>query len=189
MYSRSYFISLFWCFLKQLVGSERKRLRRHRPLVFLRCWISWKWLRSAEINLFSVSSYFYFFKLWRMRSFKTITFGVVSQMCSVKKAFLRISQDSQETPVQSLFLNIVAGVMPATLLKKRRLWHTYFLVNFAKFSRTPFFIEHLWWLFQHIRCFFSWYWKILTHYSPVLLIYSEVVAQMCSVKKVFLEIL
>ena len=42
-------------------------------------------------------------------------------MCSVKKAFLRISQDSQETPVQSLFLNIVAGVMPATLLKKRRL--------------------------------------------------------------------
>ena len=33
-----------------------------------------------------------------------------------------------------------------TLLKKR-LWHSWcFLVNFAKFSRAPFFIEHLWWM-------------------------------------------
>ena len=34
---------------------------------------------------------------------------------------------------------------PATLLKKR-FWHRCFLVNFAKFLKTPFFIEHLWWL-------------------------------------------
>ena len=34
---------------------------------------------------------------------------------------------------------------PATLLKKR-LWHRCFPVNFAKFLRTPFFIEHFWWL-------------------------------------------
>ena len=34
---------------------------------------------------------------------------------------------------------------PATLLKKK-LWHRYFPVNFAKFLKTPFFIEHLWWL-------------------------------------------
>ena len=33
----------------------------------------------------------------------------------------------------------------ATLLKKR-LWHRCFPVNFAKFTRTPFFTEHLWWL-------------------------------------------
>ena len=33
----------------------------------------------------------------------------------------------------------------ATLLKKR-LWHRCFPVNFAKFLRTPFFTEHLWWL-------------------------------------------
>ena len=44
----------------------------------------------------------------------------VVQRCSVKKA-------------------------PATLLKKR-LWHRSFPVNFAIFLRTPFFIEHLWWL-------------------------------------------
>ena len=30
---------------------------------------------------------------------------------------------------------------------KKRLWHRCFPVNFAKFLRTPFSIEHLWWLF------------------------------------------
>ena len=31
-------------------------------------------------------------------------------------------------------------------LSKKRLWHRCFPVNFAKFLRTPFSIEHLWWL-------------------------------------------
>ena len=38
---------------------------------------------------------------------------------------------------QNLFLNKVAGLRPATLLKKR-LWHRCFTVNFVKFLRTPF---------------------------------------------------
>ena len=38
---------------------------------------------------------------------------------------------------QSLFFNKVAGLRPATLLKKR-LWHRCFLVNFAKLLRAPF---------------------------------------------------
>ena len=46
---------------------------------------------------------------------------------------------------KSLFFNKVAGLRPATLLKKG-LWHRCFPVNFAKFLRTPFYIEHLWWL-------------------------------------------
>ena len=46
---------------------------------------------------------------------------------------------------QSLFFNKVAGLRPATLLKKR-LWQRCFPVNFLKFLRTLFFIEHLWWL-------------------------------------------
>ena len=46
---------------------------------------------------------------------------------------------------QSLFFNKVAGLRPATLLKKR-LWHKCFHVNFAKFLRTLFLTEHLWWL-------------------------------------------
>ena len=41
-----------------------------------------------------------------------------------------------------LFFNKVAGLRPATLLKKR-LWHRCFPVNFAKFLRIPFFTEHL----------------------------------------------
>ena len=43
---------------------------------------------------------------------------------------------------QSLFFNKVAGLRPA-ILSKKRLWHKGFPVNFAKFLRTPFFIEHL----------------------------------------------
>ena len=46
---------------------------------------------------------------------------------------------------QSLLFNKVAGLGPATLLKKR-LWHRCFPANFAKFLRTPFFTEHLRWL-------------------------------------------
>ena len=44
---------------------------------------------------------------------------------------------------QDLFFNKVAGLRPGTLLKTR-LWHKCFLVNFAKFIRTPSFTEHLW---------------------------------------------
>ena len=46
---------------------------------------------------------------------------------------------------QSLFFDKVAGLRPATLLKKR-LWHWCFPVNLTKFLRTPFYIENLWWL-------------------------------------------
>ena len=46
---------------------------------------------------------------------------------------------------QGLFFNKVAGLRPATLLKKR-LWHRCFPVNSVKFLRTPFSTEHLRWL-------------------------------------------
>ena len=42
---------------------------------------------------------------------------------------------------QVVFFNKVAGLSPATLLKKR-LWHRCFPVNFAKFLRSPFLIKH-----------------------------------------------
>ena len=60
----------------------------------------------------------------------------VTQRCSVKKVFLEISQNSEE--------NTCARV---SFLIKKRLWHRYFPVNFAKFLRTPFLTEHLRWLF------------------------------------------
>ena len=72
--------------------------------------------------------------------------------CSVKKVFLKNSQNSQENicvrvsfliklQASDLFFNKVAGLKPATLLKKR-LWHRCFLMNFEKFLRTPFLKEH-----------------------------------------------
>ena len=70
----------------------------------------------------------------------------VAQRCSVKKMFLEILQNSKENSCDRVFfLNKVAGLGPATLLKKR-LWHRCFPMNFAKFLRTPCFTEHLRWL-------------------------------------------
>ena len=46
---------------------------------------------------------------------------------------------------QILLFNKVASLRPVTLFKKRP-WHRCFPVNFAKFLRTPFLIEHLRWL-------------------------------------------
>ena len=55
---------------------------------------------------------------------------------------------------QSLFFNKALGLRPVTLLKKR-LWRWCFSVSFAKFLRTPFHTERLWWLLLGITQF--WY--------------------------------
>ena len=66
-----------------------------------------------------------------------------------KKAFLEISQNSQKNTYAkvSFLIKLDAWawnfIKKETLLKKR-LWHRCFPVNFAKFLRKPFFIEHLW---------------------------------------------
>ena len=59
------------------------------------------------------------------------------QRCSVKKVFLEISHNLQEnTCARVSFFNKVAGLRPrvCTFIKKR-LWHRYFHVKFAKFLR------------------------------------------------------
>ena len=57
--------------------------------------------------------------------------------CSMKKGVLRnFTKFTGNHLCQSLFFNKVAGLRPATLLKKR-LWHRRFPVNFVKFLRTP----------------------------------------------------
>ena len=56
----------------------------------------------------------------------------VARRCSVKKMFLKISQNSQE--------NTCARVSFLVKLQE--------ILNFAKFLRAPFFIEHLQWLLQ-----------------------------------------
>ena len=60
---------------------------------------------------------------------------------SVKKGVLKnFAKFTGKHLCQSLFFNKVAGVRPATLLKKR-LRHRGFSVNFANFLRTPFLLN------------------------------------------------
>ena len=81
------------------------------------------------------------------------TAEAVTKRCSVKQVFLEIYQNSQENTYGRVSFSIksqVLGLRPATILKKR-LWCRCFPVSFAKFRRTPFFIEHLRWLFLTIE--------------------------------------
>ena len=57
-------------------------------------------------------------------------------------------------------------ISPATaILLKKRLWHRCFPVNFAKFLRTPFFIEHLWWLLLTGLTFMGWVLRAISEIS------------------------
>ena len=56
-----------------------------------------------------------------------------------KGVFRNFTKSTWKPMHQSLFFNKVA-------LLKKRLWHRCFPVNYVKFPRTTFFIEHLWWL-------------------------------------------
>ena len=60
---------------------------------------------------------------------------------------------------QRLFLNKVADLTPAPLIKKR-LWHRSFPAKFAKFLRTPFFIEHLRVTASESRNFNGWFYNL-----------------------------
>ena len=52
---------------------------------------------------------------------------------------------------QSLFFNKVAGLRPETCnFIEKIIWHKIFPENFAKFPRTPFLTQHLWWLLLHV---------------------------------------
>ena len=64
-----------------------------------------------------------------------VAFG--KKMCSWE--FHKIHR---KTPVLDTFFNKLAGLRPATLLKKR-LWYRCFPVNFVKFLQNTFFTEHV----------------------------------------------
>ena len=50
-----------------------------------------------------------FFSLWRIDDLKPIKIEKQSHRSSVKKVFLKISQNSQETPVQTFFFTATSG--------------------------------------------------------------------------------
>ena len=59
------------------------------------------------------------------------------QNCSVKKAFIKISQNSQENTCAKVSFSVKCRLQPATLLK-RKPQQKCFRINFANFSRTFF---------------------------------------------------
>ena len=58
----------------------------------------------------------------------------------------RIRSSRSKVFVQKGVLGNFANFLRSATLLKKRLWHSCFPVNFAKFIRTPFLIEHLRWL-------------------------------------------
>ena len=70
--------------------------------------------------------------------------GIIFFRSSHRCSFIKKGVFTGKQLCQSPFFNKVAGLRPATLLKKETLAKVYFPVNFAKFLRTPFFTEHLW---------------------------------------------
>ena len=69
-----------------------------------------------------------------------------------KDVFRNFAKFTVKHLCQSVFFNNVTGLRPETLLKKR-LWHRCFPVNFAKFLKTSFLTEHLWWLLLSVSDF------------------------------------
>ena len=67
----------------------------------------------------------------------------VTRRCSAKKVLLKISENSREiTCARVSFLIKLKNIKLIKL--KKRLWHRCFPVNFPKFLRTTFLLEHLW---------------------------------------------
>ena len=97
---------------------------------------------------------------------QSLFFDKVSEWrCPVTKGVLRIFANfTGKHLCQSPFFNKVADLRAATLLKKR-LWHRCFPVNFAKFLRSPFVREQLWWLILNIS-FSITIWNRYIHQHP-----------------------
>ena len=93
--------------------------------------ISLKFLYEALVNFQNSKTYI----LWHIcRSSRPTVF------CNNKDALRNLAKFIGKHLCQNLLFNKVAGLRPATLLKKR-LWYRCFLVNIVKFLRTPFFPE------------------------------------------------
>ena len=85
-----------------------------------------------------------------IQKFQGTTYRSSHQRRSVKKVFSqKFRKIHRKHLCQSLFFNKVGGLRPAHLLKNR-LWHRCSPVNFAKFQRTPFLKQHLWWLLLNL---------------------------------------
>ena len=71
------------------------------------------------------------------------------QRCSIKKVFLEISQNSQESTCARVSF-LLKRLWLWDFIKKETLTQV-FSCNFVKFLRTPFLTEHLRWLLLNVR--------------------------------------
>ena len=124
-------LSLFSVALKDCSEMFRKFIGKHRVIVNLS--IKNFFCKSYLLNKLLLE----IFTVW-------IANNVQRQPPEVlrKKVFLEILQSSQENACDRVSFLIITTLVITTLLKKR-LWHRCFPVNFVKFLRTPFYIEHL----------------------------------------------
>ena len=101
-------------------------------------------------------------KLWskKKRSILLCKTKTVAHRCFVKKQFLEISQNSQESTCVriSFLINLQERDLKPTTLLRKRVWHRCYPVNFAKFLRTSFLTEHLCWMII-IRVIQNFYFK------------------------------
>ena len=75
----------------------------------------------------------------------SVNLGAVVHECSSKQMFLKMYYILQEIPVLESLFNKVAFLKDCNFTKKR-LPQIRFLVNIAKFLRTPYFTEQFGWL-------------------------------------------
>ena len=98
------------------------------------------------------------------------------QRCSMKKDVLRnFAKFTGKHLSESPFLNKIARLGPQPAALKKRLWHRCFPVNFAKFLRTSFFIEHLHWLLLPYQQF------LIPNFgfSAVIILFSRIFRNWC----------
>ena len=112
------------------------------------------------LSLFLLKFHFSSRYLGSGKQFSVFTCRSSHRRCGVKIGVLgNFAKVTGKHLCHSLFFNKVAGLRSANLLKMS-LWHRYFPVNFAKFLRTLFLTDHLWWPFLQIfRTLMVWWQK------------------------------
>ena len=113
----------------------------------------WEWIETSAWTCSSLCFCMRKSSLYRTSTQGTIkntlciTLGARSSEVFYKKGVLRkFAMFTGKHLCQCLFFDKVAGLRTITLLKNR-LWRRCFPVNFTKFLKTSFFIEHSWLLF------------------------------------------
>ena len=128
----------------------------------------WWLLQKAIASLFSIGSF----------TKSSVLSEALVQRCSVKKVFIKISQNSQENTCArvSFLINFIVFFF------NKLYWCL--LVDFAKFLRTPIFIERLWRLL--LSCFSSLFLTKVTVSTNVSGVMRKSALNCCLIARSFL---